>query len=184
MNLPSGKYGCIVADPPWPQPVVGKWKRPQHANLGVGIGYALMPLAEIEAMPVESLAQEGAHLWLWTTNAHLRAAFDVMAAWGFTYLTNITWIKPSGLGAWFVSTTQHCLFGYYKKCRFPMARYLPTHFHATPKQHSAKPNEFYELVRKISPEPRIDLFNRRIIHGFDGWGDESPMADYPQTALL
>ena len=38
--------------------------------------------------------------------------------------------------------------------------------------HSSKPEEFYELVREMSPEPRIDIFARRNINGFDSWGDE------------
>ena len=37
-----------------------------------------------------------------------------------------------------------------------------------------KPDEFYNLIREMSPEPRIDVFSRRIIAGFDCWGDESP----------
>jgi N6-adenosine-specific RNA methylase IME4 len=140
----------------------------------MAIPYQIANLGEIKALPVESIADVGSHLWLWTTNAFLRQAFDVMEAWGFTYLTTITWVKPSGLGAWFVGTTQHCLFGYYKRCEFKRLRYLPTHFEAIPPEHSAKPGEFYTLVRKVSCEPRIDLFNRRIITGFNGWGDESP----------
>jgi N6-adenosine-specific RNA methylase IME4 len=133
-----------------------------------------MPVEAIKALPVESIAGDQAHLWLWTTNQFLRAAFDVLDAWGFKYLATVTWVKPSGLGAWFANTTQHCLFGYYGKCHFPLARYKPTHFLATPRRHSAKPEEFYNLVRSISPGPRLDMFNRRVLEGFTGWGDESP----------
>jgi N6-adenosine-specific RNA methylase IME4 len=133
-----------------------------------------MPVADIAALPVRELAAEAAHLWLWTTNGFLRDAFDVMDAWGAKYLTTVTWVKPSGMGPWFASTTQHVLFGYYGKCVFPGARYMPTHFTASPRRkHSRKPDEFYALARAISPEPRIDLFNRRLIDGFTGWGDEA-----------
>jgi len=104
----------------------------------------------------------------------LRLAFDVMNAWGFTYLNTITWVKPSGFGAWFVNTTQHCLFGYYRRCEFRHERYLPTHFEALPGEHSEKPAKFYQLVNRISEPPRIDLFNRRLLDGFDGWGLEAP----------
>jgi len=136
--------------------------------------YATMSIDEIEQMPVQALADTGAHLWLWTTNSFLHSAFHVMAAWGFTFLSPITWVKPSGFGCYFVNTTQHCLFGYYKTCRFPQARYLLTHFEANPTEHSAKPAAFYDIVRKVSPGPRIDLFNRREIPDFEGWGNEVP----------
>ncbi len=176
MNLPEGTYRCIVADPPWPQPTVGRYASRRHSRPNC-LAYKTMDFEEITALRIASIADIGTHLWLWTTNAFLRQAFDVMEAWGFTYLTTITWVKPSGLGAWFVGTTQHCLFGYYKRCEFKRLRYMPTHFEAIPPEHSAKPGEFYTLVRKISCEPRIDLFNRRIITGFNGWGDQSPYND-------
>lgn len=174
MNFPEGTYRCIVADPPWPQPMMGRRARDPH--IARELPYWAMSLFEIKAMPVARIARPGAHIWLWTTNSFFRQAFDVMAAWGFSYLTTITWVKPSGVGSWFVGTTQHCLFGYFRHCTFPLGRYKPTHFRATPKHHSAKPEEFYDLVRSISPEPRIDLFNRRVIEGFEGWGDETPGA--------
>lgn len=175
ITFPTGSYSCIVADPPWPVKMIGSSKqRPARA---VALPYETMSLDEIKALPVADIAAEGAHLWLWTTNGFLREAFDVMEAWGFKYLTTITWVKPNGLGAWFQSRTQHVLFGYRERCVFPLARYKPTYFAAKPGAHSQKPDEFYDLVRSISPEPRIDLFNRRHIEGFEGWGLESPDED-------
>lgn len=183
MQFPTERYNCIVADPPWQQPMLGKWKRPQAKNIKERLVYRTMPLKEIIELPVRDLAQPGAHLWLWTTNAFLRQSFDVMEAWGFSYLSVITWVKPSGVGAWFVSTTQHCLFGYFKSCKFPLARYKPTHFLANvSRQHSAKPEQFYDLVRSISPGPRLDMFNRRLIEGFTGWGDQTP--EIPKAEVL
>lgn len=176
MNLPQGQYACIVADPPWPVKMTGKMKG-RHSGAS-DLPYETMTVDEIGRLPVQDMASIGAHLWLWTTNGFLRAAFEVMEAWGFKYLTTVTWVKPSGYGPWFASTTQHVLFGYREKCIFPLGRYKPTHFHASPRRkHSRKPDEFYDLVRAISPEPRIDLFNRREIDGFEGWGFESPSTE-------
>jgi N6-adenosine-specific RNA methylase IME4 len=173
MNLPSSRYRCLVIDPPWPQSTVGRFALPRHSRPDA-LPYQTMTVQDIREMPVATLADEAAHLWLWTTNRHLEDAFSLMRAWGFTYLTTVTWVKPSGLGAYFASTTQHVLFGYYQRCRFPLARWRPTHFHATPKRHSEKPEAFYDLVRQVSPGPRLDMFARRAIDGFDAWGDEAP----------
>jgi N6-adenosine-specific RNA methylase IME4 len=164
-------YHTIVADPPWQQKLLGKWDRARH-QAADALPYPTMTLAEIEALPVASLAAEGAHLWLWTTNAFLEPAFSVMRAWGFTYLTTITWVKPSGAGAYFVGTTQHCLFGYNQKCRFPLARWQHTDFHATVKRHSQKPEAFYDLVERVSPAPRLEMFARRPRLGWSVWGNE------------
>lgn len=170
-------YRTIVADPPWPIPTTGAFNdsRPGRIlkrNRTRDLGYPTMSSAEIAALPLPAV-EEGCHLWLWTTNSHLEIAFRVMRTWGFQYLTTITWVRPSGRGAWFASTTQHCLFGYYKTCRFPLRRWAPTHFHAPiPQRHSEKPDCFFDLVESISPEPRLELFSRRARFGWDVWGDE------------
>lgn len=121
---PSGKYSCVVVDPPWPQKTTGKFSRPRQGEWKE-MPYRTMTLDEIKTLPVSEAARVAAHLWLWTTNRFLREAFDVMETWGFTYLTTITWCKPSGFGAWFVSTTQHCLFGYYKSVCFHLVAISP-----------------------------------------------------------
>lgn len=165
-------YRTIVADPPWPEPLVGAFSSPRRKP-GGRLPYATMSLDDIAALPVAGLADTGCHLYLWTTNRHLEAAFEVMRAWGFTYLTTLTWVKPSGQGAYFASTTQHALMGYFKRCEFPLRRWAPTHLFANPPQHSAKPEAFLDLVEEISPTPRLEMFSRRARLGWDTWGDEA-----------
>jgi N6-adenosine-specific RNA methylase IME4 len=164
------KYRTILADPPWPQPMTGGWKsRQQRAR---ALPYPSMTLEAIKALPVADLAAPDAHLWLWVTNAFLRDGFDVMAAWGFKYLAPVTWVKPSGLGAYFIHRTEHLLFGYRGKCRFPLGRYKPTVLFANRGRHSAKPGESYDLIESISPGPRLELFARQHRLGWDVWGNE------------
>ena len=74
--LPTGPFQVIVADPPW------------RYESGNSLPYPTMDIEEIKAMPVAEIADENAILWLWTTNAHLRVAFDVVEAWGFEYRTS------------------------------------------------------------------------------------------------
>ena len=47
-------------------------------------------------------------------------------------------------------------------------------FNAPTRGHSVKPAEFYNTLARVTPAPRIDLFSRRLIPGFDVWGDEAP----------
>lgn len=167
----SERYRTIYADPPWQQPTVGRFKDPRHSR-PAGLPYPTMPLASIRALPVANFADDAAHLWLWTTNAYLPHAFGVMEAWGFTYLAPITWVKPSGLGAWFIHRTEHLLFGYRGRCVFPMARYRPTVLFASRKRHSRKPDAVIDLIESVSPGPRLELFAREQRLGWDTWGDE------------
>ncbi|RJO62360.1 MAG: methyltransferase [Dehalococcoidia bacterium] len=164
------EYKTIYTDPPWPQQLAGAYKRHKGAT---ALPYPTMTVSEILALPVQELAAEACHLWLWTTNQFLHDGFHVMEHWGFKYLAPITWVKPSGCGNYFISRTQTLLFGYKGKCRFPLGRYKPTNFHATcPKRHSQKPDEAYALIESISPAPRLELFARQKREGWDVWGNE------------
>lgn len=99
-GLPAGPFQVIVADPPW------------RYESGNSLPYPTMDIEEIKAMRVCDIADEDAILWLWTTNAHLRAAFDVVEAWGFQYRALLTWVKDRmGTGEWLRGQTEHCLLG-------------------------------------------------------------------------
>ena len=97
-----------------------------------------------------------------------------MREWGFKYLAPIHWIKPSGIGNYFVHRTQTVLFGYRQTCRFPLRRYAPNvlMIPTDPKRHSEKPDDTYDYIEAISPGPRLELFARRRRHGWDVWGNE------------
>jgi N6-adenosine-specific RNA methylase IME4 len=132
-----------------------------------------MTLETIKAIPVGSMAEPDAHLWLWTTNAFLEDGFAVLRAWGFRYLAPIHWIKPSGIGNWFVHRTQTLLFGYRERCRFPLRRYAGNVIQTTdPKRHSEKPEEAFALIESVSPGPRLELFARRQRPNWVCWGNE------------
>lgn len=175
---PSAKYRCLVADPPWTLSMTGRRVR-QKGGGAEALPYPTMSLDDIKALPVQQFADTGAHLWLWTTNEYLRAGFEVMEAWGFKYLAPIHWIKPSGIGNWFVHRTQTVLFGYKERCLFPLARYKPNVIQTgDPAAHSAKPEATYAYIESISPGPRLELFARPWTPmwpkraGWDVWGNE------------
>lgn len=176
------KYRTILADPPWATGLTGLQ---QTRNFKPSkLIYPTMPIADIKALPIGDLAEEGCHLWLWVTNSHLRAGFDVMSAWGFKYLAPITCVKPSGLGNWFVHRTIHILFGYRGKCQFNLARWKPTVlFIPTPTKHSRKPEEGYQLIESISDAPRLELFARKKREGWDSVGLDIDGCDVMSTYL-
>lgn len=163
-------YRTILIDPPWPQRQVGRFADPKNTRPD-RLPYPTMSLGDIAALAVKPLAAADSHLWLWTTNQFLRPAFDLMAGWGFKYLTTVTWVKPSGLGAWFVSRTQHLLFGYRGRLDL-RTRYRPTVLFANPVRHSAKPECSYELIEAVSHGPRVELFARSRRDGWDVIGNE------------
>jgi len=173
--VPDKKYRCIVIDPPWPTKFITRTKRPDQ----FGIAYPTMSLEDIKNHPlgkdssIEKLAYKDCHLYLWTTHSFLPYCFEIVKAWGFEYKCLMTWIKNVGMTpmSWMYST-EHVLFC--TKGNLPLLRRgMRLDFAAKVREHSRKPDEFYELVKKASPEPRIDIFSREKRDGFDSWGKES-----------
>jgi N6-adenosine-specific RNA methylase IME4 len=140
-----------------------------------------MTLAEIKTLPVSELAEPDAHLWLWVTNATLPVAREVMEAWGFTYRSPLTWIKPRlGLGNYLRNMTEHLLLG--TRGQAPVRfRSQGTWLFAPLQDHSHKPEEVYAVIERCSPGPYLELFARRRQPGWDAWGNEisDPDIDVP-----
>lgn len=167
------KYKTIYADPPWYERGGGKIKR------GADRHYPLMKTNEIMLLPIQNLvSDDGCHLYLWVTNNFLQDGFNVMKAWGFEYVTIITWIKDrQGLGQYYRGNTEHCLFGTTKK-RLPYKInggkrcQGVTGFYEVRKEHSVKPNKMREMIETVSYPNRIELFARQKYEGWDYWGNE------------
>jgi N6-adenosine-specific RNA methylase IME4 len=159
----KGKFRTIVIDPPWDRSGVPERARPV---------YATMTQKELLALPVSSWADDPAHLYLWTTNADLQDAFQLMKVWGFKYQTMITWVKPSfAMGRYFRTSTEHVLFGV-RGHLLTRLRNIGTHFTAPKTFHSEKPDYFYELVARASYPPYVDVFARKKRSGWSAWGNE------------
>jgi N6-adenosine-specific RNA methylase IME4 len=158
--LPTGPFRVIVADPPW-----------QYES-GNSLPYPTMPLEDIKALAVRDIAEQNAVLWLWTTNTHLRAAFDVAEAWGFEYKTLLTWVKDRmGTGEWLRGQTEHCLLAARGKPVFLHGSYC-TALLAARREHSRKPEEFYHLVQQMCPGPKVEIFSRHARDGWQAFGNE------------
>lgn len=152
LELPAGKWGTILADPPW-RLKTGGAKRKLH--------YDTMDIDEIKAMPIASICTPDAHLWLWTTNPHLPESIEVVKAWGFTYKTLRTWNKGRmGLGWWLRSQTEHLIFAVKSNKLRVQPRSWRTYFEAPWIAHSVKPEESIACIEALSPAPRLELFAR------------------------
>src|SRR5256714_11029425 len=162
-----GHFGTILADPPWRfQNRTGKMA-PEHQRLA---RYATMSVTEIEALPVSEVCAQKAHLYLWVPNALLAEGMSVMAAWGFTYKTNLVWFKTRedggpdgrGVGFYFRNVTELVLFGIRGKDNRTLApgRRQVNLVAERKREHSRKPDGMYDVIEACSPEPRLELFAR------------------------
>jgi len=163
-DWPVTKYRTIIIDPPWPIEKILRDERLQQYNLD----YPTMTIDEIKSLPIPELAfEDGCHIYLWTTHRFLPTSFEVFREWGVHYECLLTWVKNVGITpfSWMYST-EHCLFG--RVGELPLLKMgRRVDFQAKVREHSRKPDEFYELVREVSPEPRIDVFSREKREGFE-----------------
>ena len=164
-TLPTGKFQTIVADPPW------AYERDDIQGVAMH-HYDTMTFEEIAAYPVEPIAADNAHLYLWVTNPHLPFVWDIVTAWGFEYKTMLTWVKTwIGLGHYFRSKTEHVLFC--TRGSLPLKdKGIANTFEAPRTEHSTKPEEFYKIVGRASYGPYCELFARREREGWQSFGDE------------
>ena len=167
--LPSrGPYRVIAADPPWPYEL--RKVDPSHRATQP---YPQMSIAEICALRVADIAHADCILWLWTTNHHMREAFNVLDAWGFKQKTILTWVKPKmSTGDWLRGQTEHCLMAVRGKPIVELTNQT-TVLRGPVREHSQKPDEFYAFVESLCPAPRYaELFSREVRPNWDGHGDE------------
>ncbi len=174
------RFFTILADPPWQfQNRTGKMA-PEHKRLS---RYNTMDLQDIINLPIAQLSNQTAHLYLWVPNALLPEGLLVMKAWGFHYKGNLVWHKirkdggpdGRGVGFYFRNVTELILFGVRgKNARTLEPGRRQVNFLATRKrEHSRKPDEFYDIVESCSPGPYLELFARGSRKNWDAWGDQA-----------
>lgn len=156
------KYKTLYSDPPWLERGGGKIKR------GADRHYPLMHTKDIIAMStfVDKISEDDAHLYMWVTNNFLADGLKVMDAWGFRYITKITWFKEGkiGLGQYFRGITEDCLFGVKGKLPYKILngkrQQGVTGFHASRSRHSEKPEKMRQMIERVSYPPFVEIFAR------------------------
>jgi N6-adenosine-specific RNA methylase IME4 len=174
------KFATILADPPWRfQNSTGK-VAPEHKRLN---RYGTMQLEDIASLPVQNVAAETAHLYLWVPNALLPDGLSIMQSWGFKYKANIVWHKVRkdggsdgrGVGFYFRNVTELILFGVKGKNARTLApgRTQVNLFGTRKREHSRKPDEQYDIIEACSPGPYLELFARGVRPNWTVWGHQA-----------
>ena len=154
-------FATVYADPPWPYS--------NNAARGAARKhYATLSLKAICDEPVKHLVRNQSHLHLWTTNAFLSEAFEVIQAWGFKYKSCLVWVKPQlGMGNYWRVSHEFLLLGVRGKLPFHDRTIRSWHI-ARRTVHSRKPFLFRGLIEQVSPGPYLELYGREE-HPNTGW---------------
>jgi len=176
VGIHLGSYRVILADPPWAFATFsekGLGKSPQGH-------YTCMSLAEIQALPVYTLAADDCACVMWATAPMLPQAIATMAAWGFTYKSAGAWAKRSSTGEKWAFGTGYC---YRSAAEFwllgtrghPRAkvRNVRNLIVAPVREHSRKPPEMRAAIEALWDGPYIELFARERAPRWDVWGNQT-----------
>lgn len=179
MTLTVKPYRTVVADPPW-QPTLGAtWNSRMTDKAGPQRFYNTLSVSEI--IDLRPSTADQAHFYIWGVTQHIDWTYKVARAWGAEPVILLTWKKP-GLGAGrFRCNTEHILvarkgpregnpFG--QGGRHAQAT-EGTFFEWPRGRHSEKPKEFFDLVDRLSPGPKLEMYARAPRDGWAVWGNQS-----------
>jgi len=173
------RYQIIYADPPWKYNVFSD--RPPCARKPGESYYEVADLIDLVKLPIAELADENCVLFMWATYPALPVALKLIKEWGFHYRTvAFTWVKRNkqseswfwGMGGWTRANAEICLLatrGNPKR----LSKSVHSVIDSPIRGHSQKPDEARDrIVQLMGDLPRIELFARRKVEGWDCWGNE------------
>ena len=166
---PEGVFDVVVIDPPWQMEKIERDVTPEQ----VAFEYPTMSESDLEALEIP--CAKDCHVWLWTTHKHLPMALRIIKAWGMKYVCTFVWHKNGGFQP-FGLPQYNCEFVIYARVgtpQFTETKAFNVCFDAPRTKHSEKPECFYDVVRRVTAGRRLDMFNRRKIDGFIGWGSDA-----------
>ena len=185
-----GKFATVVVDPPWDIQMGPVVPEKQWGDTAPALPYARMTLQEIADIAIEKTLADDAMVFCWTTNRLLADTFPILSAWGTRYWFALVWHKNDGMQT--PGNPRHTAeFAVVGRKGSPKLRDTKAFRTANcwPRRgHSEKPEGFYDLLRRVTPGPRLDVFGRRRIAGFQSWGNEAPqgpaLPDHYQTVMF
>lgn len=173
------KFRVIAADPPYHFKSNSASKPGRNAMRH----YQCMSLDQIAALPIKKYAADDAALFLWITGPMLSIAahLPIMKAWGFKPSgMGFVWVKLNSSGIGFFTgngfttrkNVEYCLIGKRGRSvrRDASVRELII---SERREHSRKPEEFYERVEQYSRGPYLELFARHKRQGWTCRGNET-----------
>lgn len=181
------KYNVILCDPPWSY----NDKMRGH-TFSLDHEYPTQSLNWIASLPVQDIAAKDCALFLWATNPLLEDAFRVINAWGFKYKTvAFYWVKQTNksnwaynLGRWTMGSVEACLLAVRGKPK-RVQRNVRQLVIAPRGRHSEKPLEVHSrIVELMGDVPRIELFARQRVPGWDAIGNEIDGMDIRESLKL
>jgi N6-adenosine-specific RNA methylase IME4 len=175
--FPNKKYNIIYCDPAWYFKAYSdkgnKRSAVQHYNC--------MSINDIYDLPVNTICSNDCILFIWVIDPMLPEAMEVIKRWGFKYKTvAFTWVKENkksegyftGLGYWTRANPEMCLLATKGKPK-RLSKAVKQLIISKRQEHSKKPDEIRNRIIELCGDlPKIELFARQRVKGWDCWGNQ------------
>lgn len=175
------KYQIIYADPPWKYNDKMTMTGIHGAIKGAEQFYNTMSNEDIKNLPVSKIANKDCILFVWVTMPFLNEVFELIKSWGFKYKTcAFCWVKTTkngkihhGMGHYTRGNAELCLIATKGKSFRRLNNSVSQIILSMIQQHSKKPDVIRDKILELyGPLPRIELFARQVVDGWDCWGNE------------
>lgn len=170
--IENKKYHVIAIDPPWAYEEKGGFSSTDYdaeSNRGA-VDYPTMTVQQIKK--IELPEAEDCVLFLWTTHAFLRDSFEILEQWGYKYKATLVWDKVKmGIGRTIRMQVEFCLIGVKGNpiINGSSERDIITE---SRREHSRKPEAFYEMVERMCIGNKLDYFSRQNRINWEHYGAE------------
>ncbi len=173
LETPEGNFDVIAIDPPWAYEERGGFSNKNYdpdKNRG-GVDYPTMTVNQIKN--IELPLKDDAVVFLWTTHAFLRDAFDIIENWGLQYKSTIVWDKENiGMGRTIRLQCEFCLMAI-KGSPIIEGKSERDIIREKRKEHSRKPDAFYNMVDRMCVGRKLDYFSRENRENWISYGAET-----------
>lgn len=163
--IPEGVFDVILADPPWKYDINIRGSPDDH--------YDVMEDDDISKLVIPSA--DNCVLFMWGTAPKLQEALAVIEDWGFTYKTNMVWVKDKiGTGYYFRGKHELLFVAVKGNPLIPEEADRPESVLIAPRTtHSKKPEEIYNIIERMYPNAKyLELFARNTKENWKSWGNE------------
>ena len=198
-------FKTVMIDPPWKKSTGGVGHKSLQSSTHYDVQTKAEIIATLDRWLNQYGVTPEAHLYMWTVNSFtagkdqgILPALEVVKRLGFTPITLIPWVK-SNVGSptpYGMRYTEMCIFSVrYDKGMGKNTRYSGTddpenvvngkglcasrdYVLAPRREHSRKPDEFYDFIERRSCGPYLELYSRTDRMGWPTDGKEAGMWQY------
>lgn len=172
IEIPTEVFDVIVIDPPW-----GYVRQAGHGSFDANGRRCTNPYPEMTQDELKALklpAADNCVLFLWTTHKFIWDAKELLDHWGFNYRCMLVWNKQMlGTGNLIRMQCEFCLIGLKGKPTFKDVHNIRDILEEPRREHSRKPDAFYQLVDELCVGRKLDYFSRQHREGWVVYGNDT-----------